>query len=202
MELSDPWLEPWLAAHLPPMAADALTQPETRPRATPLGDGPIVNLRGVNLNPGAVAEDMVSIRLWVAADLVVSVRIRRLFWVDELRRAAEAGRAPAGPGDFLAALAEALTDRIESISLALEDATDTLEETILDRDETEGCDALAPLRRKMIRLRRFVGPQREALSRLAERPAPPIGAEALALLAKARTARPARWKSSTQWRPG
>jgi len=168
LDLADPGLEEWAEAHLPEMAATALLQTETRPRCTPLGDGTILNLRGVNLNPGQEVEDMVSLRLWATPALVVSVRIRRVYAVEDLRRAAMAGMAPETPGAFLAALADGLTDRLESVSLALEDDTDTLEETIMEGDALEPAIALAPLRRKAIRLRRFAGPQREALARLSE----------------------------------
>ena len=182
LDLSDPGLADWLEAHLPMVAMDALLQVETRPRCTPLGDGLIVNLRGVNLNPGAKAEDMVSLRIWLAADLAVTVRMRRLYAVEDLRRAAEAGNAPPNPGDFIAALSEGLTDRLESVSIALDDATDALEEAILEEERDEAGDDVAPLRRKALRLRRFAGPQREALVRLAEGPGAFLGQEARTLL--------------------
>ncbi|WP_243695795.1 zinc transporter ZntB [Rhodovulum marinum] len=168
LDLSDPALAEWAETHLPPVAASALLQSETRPRCTPLDTGLIVNLRGINLNPGAEAEDMVSLRLWAEEQLVVSVRMRPIIAIDELRRAAEAGHAAYTTGDFLAALAEALTDRIESVSLALDDATDEIEEAILEREDPGAADDLAPLRRRAIRLRRFTGPQRDALVKLSE----------------------------------
>jgi len=182
LELSDPELATWLEAHMPIVAADAMQQTETRPRCTVLHDGLLVNFRGVNMNPGAEVEDMVSLRLWMTAELVVTVRMRRVFSVDDLRRATEAGNAAPSPGDFVASLAEALTDRLESVSLALDDEADALEEAILEEENEAAGDDVAPLRRKALRLRRFTGPQREALLRLADGPGGLIGREAQGLL--------------------
>ncbi|WP_414897422.1 CorA family divalent cation transporter [Rhodovulum sp. YEN HP10] len=180
--LSDPALADWTEAHLPAVAAAAMVQTETRPRCTPLEGGLIVNLRGVNLNPGAEPEDMVSLRLWIGAGLVVSVRRSKVFALDDLRRAAETGSAPPSPGAFLAEIAEGLTDRLEAVSVELEDLTDALEEAILEREEEDEAIGLAPLRRRAIRLRRHAGPQREALGRLSDNPNGLIDAEARILL--------------------
>lgn len=57
------WLEQNLSS-LDPLSLDALLQDETRPRAETMQDGTHINLRGVNTNPGADPEDMVSIRIW------------------------------------------------------------------------------------------------------------------------------------------
>lgn len=46
----------------------------TRPRVLPLAGGLLVNLRGVNLNPGADPEDMVSVRMWIDAERLISMR--------------------------------------------------------------------------------------------------------------------------------
>ena len=55
----------WLrnSARLEELVADALLTEETRPRATAIDDGVLVALRGINMNPGAEPDDMVSVRL-------------------------------------------------------------------------------------------------------------------------------------------
>ena len=150
----------WVAAHLPEIAAGALMQAETRPRFDLEDTGLLLNLRGVNLNPGAEAEDMVSLRLWVSDGTIVSARLRRVFAVDDLREMLESGEAPQTIGGFLVRLAKGLTDRIEAVSLTLEDKVDALEDG--------GTDEIAPLRQKVIKLARYVGPQRAALDSLVE----------------------------------
>ena len=56
------WIETHLA-YLPDAVRDSLTANITRPRLQPYGDGVLLNLRGVNHNPGAEPEDMISIRI-------------------------------------------------------------------------------------------------------------------------------------------
>ena len=165
-DVATPGLADWLSARLPALTAATLMQTETRPRCDEHDGGLILNLRGVNLNPGAVPEDMVSLRLWVAEGLIITARVRKVWAMDAMRARFEAGHAPGTIGGFLAEVTQALTDRIERVSLDLEEETDTLEEAML-----EGADDAAPqvasLRQSVIKLRRFVGPQREALNRLA-----------------------------------
>lgn len=150
----------WVTEHLPEIAAGALLQSETRPRFDADEKGSVVNLRGVNMNAGSQAEDMVSLRLWVTEGCIVSARLRKVFAVDDLRREFEAGTPPGSIGGFLVRLARGLTDRIETVSLALEDAVDALEEG--------GPGDIVQLRQKVIKLRRYVGPQREALEDMAQ----------------------------------
>lgn len=178
IDLADPGFAPWCDAHLDDLPADALMQSETRPRADFHGAGVILNLRGVNLNPDAQAEDMVSLRLWITETLVVSARHRKVFAVDTLRQKGLAGHLPASPALFLARLIDGLTDRIEEVSLALEDDVDALEEIVMS-DQAVSSDTLSKLRLKSIRLRRYIGPQREALAKLssAETPALPKKAQ-------------------------
>ena len=150
----------WIESHLPEVAATHLMQAETRPRFEQEESGLLLNLRGVNMDEGAVAEDMVSIRLWVTDDAIVSARMRKVLAIDDLRRDITEGRAPKSVGGFLLRLVRGLTDRIEAVSLKLEDDVDALEEG--------ATGDIGALRQKAIKLRRYVGPQREALNELAE----------------------------------
>lgn len=183
-------LRDWARAHLPPLAVATLLQPETRPRCDEVGGGVALNLRGVNLNPEARAEDMVSLRIWAGGAFVVSARIRRVMTVDALRKRCEAGDAPADPARLLAAIAEGLTDRMDAVSLELEERTDMLEEAEIGGDAVSP-DEIATLRRAVVMLRRFAGPQREALARLAALESSPMTPEAR-LLARETANRAAR----------
>ncbi len=166
-DIFDPGLATWADEHLPPVAAAALLQSETRPRCDRHDGGLILNLRGINLNVGAENDDMVSVRMWVTNALVVSARVRRVFAADELRQQMLTGTGPASTAEWLVTLSRSLTDRIEQASLDLEEATGELEDDLMSGSGQRAND-LMPLRRQAIRLRRYVGPQREALTRLAQ----------------------------------
>ncbi|MEL6887067.1 MAG: zinc transporter ZntB [Pseudomonadota bacterium] len=162
-DLGDVDLPGFLAAHVPDIPAAALTAPETRPRCDPYSDGVILNLRGVNLNADGPADQMVAVRLWVTASLVVTVRMRKVFALDDLRQDAEAGHAPATPMAFLATLAKGLMQRAQDTVFDLADRVDGMEDTITGADDSALPPDLAEERRMAIRLRRYLGPQRDAL---------------------------------------
>ena len=178
LDLTSPHVEDWLFAHLPERAAEALVQPETRPRALAHDQGIIAVLRGLNLNEGEDRDDMVALRVWVSERLVVTVRRRRVFAVDDLRRRAAAHRMPPSPGMFLVALTENFTNRIEENGVALENRVDTLEDILFLNDRDPCARELPELRRTVIRLGRFLGPQANALARLTHLDMPLIDDEA------------------------
>ena len=165
LDLNDPASADWVRATLPAAAAGLLAA-ETRPRVDPHEEGLLLTLRGVNLNVGDAPEDMVSLRLWISPTLIVSMRRRRIFAIDDLRQAAVANTAPPSVGAFVAALVTGLVTRIENTSLALDDLADAMEDSVYENEEP-ALPELAPLRRQVIKLRRHMGPQAAALHDLA-----------------------------------
>ncbi len=159
-----PWLE--TESGLDGFILSALLAEDTRPRCTVHGNGAVVILRGVNLMAGAEPEDMVSVRLWVEASRVIGVWVRPLHAVGDLVGAIERGVAPVSPGELVAKLAQRLADRMEPAVAELHDEIDDFEDALLDEGQV-GRGALAALRRRAIRLRRYIGPQRDALTTLA-----------------------------------
>jgi len=158
------WLE--READLDQVIVEALLEEETRPRALHVGDSLMVILRGVNLNPGADPEDMVSVRLWIDAWRAITIRDERVLAVQDIRERCETARAPLAPGDFLVSLAGGLIDRMAPVIADLAEGLDDLEESILTAPSAEIRTELAGLRRQAIALRRHVAPQRDATIRL------------------------------------
>jgi len=151
---------------LEPIVADSLDDRETRPRCTPVDDGLLINLRGVNTNPGAEAEDMVSIRLYATQDRVISLRRRRLLTATDLAEALQQGKGPKTSGELTAQIADRLTERMSGVIGELEEKIDLLEEQIILGAGQEARSGLLGLRREIIMLRRYLAPQREALNQL------------------------------------
>lgn len=181
LDLNADNVKSWASEHLPDIAARALQQSETRPRCERLCEGLILNLRAVNLNPTSSPEDMVSLRLWVTQSCIISARVRKVWAMDVIREAACAGTAPKTVGRFLVDLANGLTSRIETVSLGLEEQTDELEECVSDGRHLPA-GKLGSLRQTVIKLRRFLNPQREAISALAAQDQWIIQPDDLALL--------------------
>ncbi|MEX2455103.1 MAG: zinc transporter ZntB [Rhodospirillaceae bacterium] len=155
---------------MPAVAAEALIADESRPRVTAFGDSLIVNLRGVNMNPGADPEDMVSIRIWSDGARVISVRRRKLMALEDIREAIRQGRAPRSPSELIVMLADGLTVRMGGVIMELDEQVDDLEERVVASQNQELRLALGAIRREAIKLRRFIGPNREAIQRLVTEP--------------------------------
>lgn len=164
----------WLESHsgLDPLVIEALLADSTRPRAAQMNDGMMLFLRGVNLNPGADPEDMVSIRLWLEPTRIVSVRLRRLLSIDDLRGSLDRGQGPTGVGDFVVQLADRLTERMAGVITDADDEVDRLQDSVLEMESRQLRSELNRLRREIIALRRYLAPQRDALSRLTHLKAP------------------------------
>ncbi|KUJ82506.1 zinc transporter ZntB [Microbulbifer flavimaris] len=158
----------WLGkeADVDPLVAEALLTEETRPRTLPVGDGLLIALRGVNLNPQSQPEDMVSVRLWVEEHRIISTRKRRLLSVGDLLGSLEAGRGPQGTAELLVALTDLLVWRMSDTVDRFESDIDELEDRVLETGGGSLRSELAQLRKQTITLRRYLAPQREALSRL------------------------------------
>jgi zinc transporter len=125
-------------------------------------------LRGVNLNPGADPEDMVSIRLWIEEKRIISLRLRRLLSIADLRASIDQGGGPSDVGDFVVQLADRLISRISGVISEVDDRVDELQDQVLETESGKLRTELTRLRREIISLRRYLAPQRDALARLTQ----------------------------------
>ena len=149
-----------------PVIVEALTAEETRPRSLVHKGGMLVILRGVNLNPGTDPEDMVSIRFWIDAQCIVTLRHRRVMAIDDMRQAVEAGSGPVNSGEFLEDLADRLVMRMGGVISDMDDSVDALEDEVLTEQSYELRQKIADIRRAAISMRRYLAPQRDVMTRL------------------------------------
>ncbi|NVK35935.1 MAG: zinc transporter ZntB [Rhodobacteraceae bacterium] len=145
------------------LSAKSLTEVETRPRCFPHEKGALLNLRGINTEPGIDPEDMVSVRLWIDGERVVSYQVHKMAAVDELVAEQRRGAAPSSTGDFLVSLTDRITDRIHEVIEELDDDLENLEDVQEEKSVPELRHAIADLRKKVVVMRRFIAPQRDAL---------------------------------------
>lgn len=158
----------WIKTHagLDALVINSLLAEETRPRCDEIANGIVINLRGVNSNPDSNPEDMVSIRVYTDGEQIISTRKRRLLSIQDIIQHLQRGKGPKSPAEFLALLTHRLTERMSTIVSSLEDEVDALEEQIVDRAVSSERSKLVGLRRRVIMLRRYLSPQRDALTRL------------------------------------
>jgi len=153
-------------AGLDDIAVEALLAADTRPRMTAQGPGLIVNLRGINFNPGADPEDMVSVRAWIQKKRIITSRSRRLMAADDIRARLLRGTGPKDEIDCLFELAKATLMRVGHVVEELSDKVDELEDQVVSGDTRKIRDELSESRKRAIAIRRHLAPQREALTRL------------------------------------
>lgn len=149
---------------LDPIICHALLQEDTRPRATRHGDGLLFNFRAVNLNEGADPEDMLALRGWATKNIVITLRAHMIRAVNDIRTRILEGNSPRSTGDLITALSGKITDRIEPIVAELEEQADEIEEKMLEGDARLIKTTIGEHRRTVLKLRRYIIPQREALS--------------------------------------
>jgi zinc transporter len=151
---------------LDPIVAEAMIEADSRPRVLEAGNGALAILRGVNLNEGSDLEDMISVRVWVEADRVISSGRRKLRSVETIGQDLAAGTGPGTPTRFLLTLVEKLSDYIAEAADNIEARLEQLEEAGSDPAYVARNSPFSQIRRQTARIRRYLSPQREALERL------------------------------------
>lgn len=144
-------------------AVESLVRTDTRPRSINFDQGLLLSLRAININPGADPEDMVSLRIWIEEDRVVTVRQRRVFSIQEIRQLLEDGKGPRNLGELVLLIIEGLTERASLFVGRLEDNVDQLEALSETGRPAELRGDVAALRRQAASVRRYLAPQRDAM---------------------------------------
>ena len=148
------------------VAEDILFRAETRPRFYE-EDGIIVMcLRGVNLNPGSQPEDMISIRLWITEDTIISSCNRHSWSISDLKTALEQGAGPKSSGEFISLLVERLAIRVEEFFEKIDTNLDRQEDTLVGMGFDDFYAEISHLRRLSATIKRYLTPQKDALEKL------------------------------------
>jgi len=168
LEYSNPFVEQWVLneSELDEVTAEALLAEESRPRSMLSANGLLLTLRGINANPEADPEDMVAVRMWSDGKRIITTRRRRLKAAFELSQAIDKGVGPRDAGEFVESLTDRMVERMGDVVDEISDRVDELEEKVLTMQSYELRPLIAELRRNAIGLRRYLAPQREAVSRL------------------------------------
>ncbi len=173
LQIDTPGAAEWMQQQqFDPELIDVLTAVETRPRTLVVPDGVVAVLRGINLNPGADPDDMVSVRVLITGNLVVSTQReqRGLQSINELCVAIGKSKGPKSPAEWLITLVDHLADRIGIVVDNIDEELTQFETGRSDERPTDLRRSLSVSRRQTASIRRFLAPQREALDRLFRTP--------------------------------
>ncbi len=149
------------------LAIESLLEEDTRPRTVFYQNGYMLNLRGVNLNTEQDPHDMVSIRLFIQPERIISTSKRQCHAVEDIAAALKADDVPRTSGEFVTLLLELLTERAESYITDLKDSTYELEYKIIDESDINQRRQISEIRRAVITFTRYFSPQKDAAAKLA-----------------------------------
>lgn len=152
--------------HLDPLIVKPLLAEETRPRIEEVGEHALLILRGIHFNPGPEPEDLVSIRIWVMKNLIITVGRRKSKTIADLDDRIRQGRGPKKTGEFVAMLCNSLHDTIEPVIQDLDESMDTLEDRSLDDPAPSLRKDISTMRKQATLFRRHMSPQKDVINRL------------------------------------
>ena len=166
----------WLQgeAGLSPYIVEALTAAETRPRCDAVGEGAVINLRGLSADQLVASDPLASLRIYARQGRVISVTRRHLNALDPVKAQIEIGKI-LDPGDLIAALAHEITEELDPVVADLGDTLDDCEEQLSGHGAFDLRRSVNETRSRAIGYRRFLGPQRAALEKLALLPGAWLG---------------------------
>ncbi|WP_421989731.1 zinc transporter ZntB [Qipengyuania sp.] len=158
----------WLEADLgvPEPTAELLTSDLTRPRAFREGDALVGTLRGINFNPGAQPEDMISMQFWCDGRRLVTLRRHPLQTPREVLALLDRGDGPSDAGAAITLLAELLIARMGHSIVGMNEILDDLEHDDPEENAERMLGQISTIRRNCLSLKRHMAPQHEALEQI------------------------------------
>lgn len=169
LERDEPEAQGWVLEEsgIDPVIAEGLLAEDSRPRVEATDDALLMILRGVNLEEKTRIE-LVPLHVWVDRRRAVTLRDKHhpLSALRDIRLALQLGHGPKLPGTLIARIAEKVVRDLQPALDDMEDDIEALEDQCLEGGSAQLRHRLADIRRRAVQLRRYFGPQREALSYL------------------------------------
>ncbi|PLX69395.1 MAG: hypothetical protein C0603_00255 [Denitrovibrio sp.] len=145
---------------------DRLTDPETRPRVTVFPDGILINIRAVNTCIDSESHEMLSMRMFVQENKIISTSLKHLHVLDEITEIINSNYAPNSISDFVSYIIELITDRIEAYISEERDKVYELEAGDIKEDQPHKQAIISDIRRSLIGFERYLSPQNDVLAKL------------------------------------
>jgi len=160
------WLETY--AKLDPIVIRAMLsrESETRPRIMVRDDGMMIILRAMNLSESAEPEDMISLRMWINSNTVITARERDIQAIEDIMVLIKEDQGPKCPTHFLTMVTNRLFARMEPFIDDLEAKISKAEDQIVIESELANVEDEAIVRKKTAIFTRNVVPQKHVLEQL------------------------------------
>lgn len=143
-----------------------LLSDDSRPGAVVHENRLILIMRGINANRDAEPEDLITLRLYLAPDQIISLRRRRVQTMQAIHQDLLEGHGVRNASQFLIEVIARIVERIGDHVETLEETLSQLEQQLLN-NEIDGLGAgLQELQSDLIDLRRYLHPQRIMFGKL------------------------------------
>ncbi len=159
------WLQQKVG-YLDHLIIDALIAEETRPRVMEFESGLLIILRGINLNKNSEPEDMISIRIWVDADRIITLQRRELQSLFDVQKQIEGGKTIKNSAEFVYSLIYQTLFSTSPFLYGLGEKVDDLEEKIMNTHDVMFREEILQIRTSLTTFKRYLVPQREAIAKL------------------------------------
>jgi len=154
------------APYMDQAMVDALCASDTRPHVEDFGKEYLVIMRGMNLNPGADPDDMVSLRVWSDGKHVISAQRRPVMAARKLTERLKVADKPVTASEVVVGLAvEVIANMAGPIDKLLEDI-DELEIAAIEGSPGDLRAHLNDLREHVLYIRRYLVPMKQAIAQL------------------------------------
>ncbi|GLT16417.1 zinc transporter ZntB [Vibrio zhanjiangensis] len=164
-------LDAWLNTQsLPEPLISSLLADDTRPRFEAYSDDCFLFiLRGINLNEGSEPDDMLSIRLLWYRGALISTRKLPSKAVSNILSALQNQRGPSNIPDLLVSIIAGINGAIDTFLTPIEEQLNAY-----DSPKVQDLEALNALQSRLLRVRRYLKPQRYALDDLLQADLPEL----------------------------
>lgn len=159
------WMQKEIS-YLDHLILDALLEEEIRPRTIEFNEGMVVILRGANLNEDSEPDDMVSIRMWIDVDRIITVQRRDLKAVFDVRDQIEAEKSIKNSSEFLYHMTYQILSTTAPFLYALTDKIDALEEKVVTTHDIKFREEVLDVRSQSGMFKRCLAPQKDAIAKL------------------------------------
>jgi len=158
----------WIANHpgLSELAQLTLLNQETRPRAHLNDHEVLLSLRGINFNEAAQPEDMISVRLWMGPDVVITSASHGSQSIRNIRAKLEQKTGPGNGEELILMLIEQLAELTDDFVDKLDERLDDIEDQLESIDLSQFNPMMSQIRRQTASIRRYLLPQKEAIDKL------------------------------------
>ncbi len=165
-ELAHKWLQN--ESNIDPQILEIMLSKQTRARFVASENGFLIVLKAINQDPSGTLDDVVSVRIYVEKDRIISLSRKNELLLPNLNQKITKERTSFTPFEILIQIANELFTNLEKEIETLDDEVDRMDE--LMNESGDIADNLVPLlsqiRSQTIILKSYLTPQKEVLRQL------------------------------------